>query len=277
MAPTKKTSAEKLVSMSLDDIIKTQKKTSGPQGKPATKRAFPVNKITPAAKSVARTTKLRTTTTVQRRTRNVSLGIAASEGGQWKHDLFQGAMKQTRPAFTQLPVEGHWQHDQFEGGNLPLAGIARRAARPNRLAGIASRPVAAGIVRPSAKPAPAQSSVIMKRQIPVGGLTTGTKVTVANLPSAVVVDDLQEVFGADGVRLKSVKLVSDGVAEVVFARREDAVAAVAKYDNVPLDGRAMILKLDPVAAEPPQAARPMPVVVNPVQATKRLLQGALPQ
>ncbi len=40
------------------------------------------------------------------------------------------------------------------------------------------------------------------------------------------------------------RIVSEGVSEVVFSRREDAVAAVAKYNNVLLDGRAMILKLE---------------------------------
>jgi len=86
-------------------------------------------------------------------------------------------------------------------------------------------------------------SPILARSIPTTGLTTGVKVTVANLPSSVVVEDLQELFGGDGVKLKSVKMVSDGVSDVVFSRREDAVAAVSKYDNVLLDGRAMVLKM----------------------------------
>jgi len=66
---------------------------------------------------------------------------------------------------------------------------------------------------------------------------------VANLEAHVQKEDLEEIFGKDA-RLKSVKIDMPGVAEVVFARREDAVAAVSKFDRVLLDQRPMMLKLD---------------------------------
>jgi hypothetical protein len=50
---------------------------------------------------------------------------------------------------------------------------------------------------------------------------------------------------------------SQGTAEVVFARRSDAVAAVKKYDNVQLDGKPM--KIEIVGTNTPAAAAAHPV------------------
>lgn len=165
-----------------------------------------------------------------------------------------------------MPIAGNsnlrWQHDMFEGARG--RGVAKS---PSRGAGGAVSGNRQTIQRPlqtrraaasSAVASPVVSSPILRRSIPSSGLTTGTKVTVANLPTGVVVEDLQELFGGDGIKLKSVRIVSDGVSEVVFTRREDAVAAVSKYDNVLLDGRAMILKLEgnaPSTKVSPVAAR----------------------
>jgi len=50
---------------------------------------------------------------------------------------------------------------------------------------------------------------------------------------------------------------SQGTAEVVFARRSDAVAAVKKYNNVQLDGKPM--KIELVGTNTPTAAAALPV------------------
>lgn len=55
----------------------------------------------------------------------------------------------------------------------------------------------------------------------------------------------------------AVPLTSQGTAEVVFARRSDAVAAVKKYNNVQLDGKPM--KIEIVGTNTPTAAAALPV------------------
>lgn len=78
------------------------------------------------------------------------------------------------------------------------------------------------------------------------------------LTCSAVLFRLKELFGGDNVKLKSVKFVSEGVCDIVFTRREDAVAAVQKYDGVLLDNRAMILKLAgsaPVASPNPRGTQ----------------------
>jgi THO complex subunit 4 len=49
---------------------------------------------------------------------------------------------------------------------------------------------------------------------------------------------------------------SKGTAEVVFARRGDAVAAVKKYNNVQLDGKPM--KIEILGTNTPTAAAALP-------------------
>jgi THO complex subunit 4 len=55
----------------------------------------------------------------------------------------------------------------------------------------------------------------------------------------------------------SVLCISQGTAEVVFARRSDAVAAVKKYNNVQLDGKPM--KIEIVGTNTPTASAALPV------------------
>jgi THO complex subunit 4 len=54
-----------------------------------------------------------------------------------------------------------------------------------------------------------------------------------------------------------VPCTSQGTAEVLFARRSDAVAAVKKYNNVQLDGKPM--KIELVGTNTPTAAAALPV------------------
>jgi len=90
----------------------------------------------------------------------------------------------------------------------------------------------------------------------VVGLTTGTKVQVANLDFNVSKEDIEELFRdvATG-KLKSVTMVKKGVAQVVYQKRADAEKAIETYDGVPLDGRALRLTILSNAAAPEPAAR----------------------
>ena len=58
--------------------------------------------------------------------------------------------------------------------------------------------------------------------------------------------------------LKLVFFPLQGTAEVVFARRVDAVAAVKKYNNVQLDGKPM--KIEIVGTNTPTTAAAPPVI-----------------
>ncbi|XP_077308579.1 polymerase delta-interacting protein 3 isoform X4 [Lithobates pipiens] len=66
----------------------------------------------------------------------------------------------------------------------------------------------------------------------------GTKMTVSNLHPRVTEEDIVELFCVCGA-LKRARLLSPGVAEVVFVRKEDAVGAYKKYNNRYLDGQPM--------------------------------------
>ncbi|XP_066452305.1 polymerase delta-interacting protein 3 isoform X2 [Eleutherodactylus coqui] len=66
----------------------------------------------------------------------------------------------------------------------------------------------------------------------------GTKMTVNNLHPRVTEEDIVELFCVCGA-LKRARLLSPGVAEVVFVRKEDAVGAYKKYNNRYLDGQPM--------------------------------------
>ncbi|MBN3300385.1 PDIP3 protein, partial [Amia calva] len=70
---------------------------------------------------------------------------------------------------------------------------------------------------------------------PVFSPLEGTKLTVNNLHPRVTEEDIVELFCVCGA-LKRARLLRSGVAEVVFVRKDDAVAAYRKYNNRCLDG-----------------------------------------
>ncbi|KAJ8377363.1 hypothetical protein AAFF_G00260920 [Aldrovandia affinis] len=73
---------------------------------------------------------------------------------------------------------------------------------------------------------------------PVCSPLEGTKMTVNNLHPRVSEEDIVELFCVCGA-LKRARLIREGVADVVFVRKEDAVAAYKKYNNRCLDGQPM--------------------------------------
>ncbi|XP_033109927.1 polymerase delta-interacting protein 3-like [Anneissia japonica] len=71
----------------------------------------------------------------------------------------------------------------------------------------------------------------------------GTRVYVTNLHYSVTEEDIKELFGAIGA-LRKARFVKQGIAEVVYVNRENALEAINVYNNRELDGIPMQCKLD---------------------------------
>ncbi|CAL5076289.1 unnamed protein product [Urochloa decumbens] len=128
----------------------------------------------------------------------------------------------------------------------PAAPKAHRAAAPDSPYGVYSEHIAAmAAVAPPPPPAATARS-----------LETGTKLHISNLDAGVTVEDVQELFSEVG-ELKRYSMnydkdgVSKGTAEVVFARKVDALDAIKRYNGVLLDGKPMNIELIGSNVEPP--------------------------
>ncbi|XP_066371395.1 THO complex subunit 4D-like [Miscanthus floridulus] len=84
------------------------------------------------------------------------------------------------------------------------------------------------------------------------GVESGTKLYISNLHYGVTREDIQELFSEMG-HLKHCAVHYDsyrhptGSAEVIFTRRSEALAALKRYNNVRLDGKAM--KIEVIGAD----------------------------
>ncbi|XP_042456225.1 THO complex subunit 4A-like [Zingiber officinale] len=79
-------------------------------------------------------------------------------------------------------------------------------------------------------------------------IETGTKLYISNLEYGVSNEDIKELFSEVGdIKRYSINYDrsgrSKGTAEVVFAKRTDALAAVKRYNNVLLDGKPMNIEI----------------------------------
>ncbi|GAA0148108.1 RNA metabolism protein [Lithospermum erythrorhizon] len=130
------------------------------------------------------------------------------------------ATNRAAPYSTKVP-ESTWQHDMFgtDGYSAPSAGRA-------------------------------------------GSIETGTKLYISNLDYGVSNEDVKELFSEIG-DLKRCTVHYDrsgrskGTAEIVFSRRQDAVAAVKRYNNVQLDGNPMKIEIVGTNVSTPAAGGPL--------------------
>ncbi|URE48593.1 RNA and export factor-binding protein [Musa troglodytarum] len=133
-------------------------------------------------------------------------------------------------------------------GRGSVAGPARRV--PNRSAN-RSAPYSVGKAPDSAwqhDMFAAQMGGVPAPAARASSIETGTKLYISNLEYGVSNEDIKELFSEVG-DLKRYSINYDrsgrskGTAEVVFARRADALAAVKRYNNVLLDGKPMKIEI----------------------------------
>ncbi|XP_020252569.1 THO complex subunit 4B-like [Asparagus officinalis] len=117
----------------------------------------------------------------------------------------------------------------------------------------------------------------------VSSIETGTKLYISNLDYGVSNDDIKELFSEVGdIKRYSIHYDrsgrSKGTAEVVFSRKDHALAAVKRYNNVQLDGKPMKIAIVGTNIEKPVAFPPVAHVNfgNPSGIPQRLRGRGVP-
>eukprot|EP01137_Pigoraptor_chileana_P026518 Opistho-2@7912 len=161
-----------------------------------------------------------------------------------------GRQNNTRSAPYEKPrrdsgnAEGDWHHDRFQGEGNGNGGNRRVAD--------------------------ARSSI------------GSAKILISNLDAGVTDQDIQDIFSSVGTVRKAFVHYdrsgrSVGTAEVTFGNAAGARDAIAKYNNVPLDGKPMQIAVvggaPAVDARPPRANRPER---GTERGTERAERGARP-
>jgi len=182
----------------------------------------------------------------------------------------QGGVKKTQNKKQQGGVK------KQQGGIKKAKNIQRGGFKAMRGQATRGRGQARGNWRPRAADNVARTFQTLKKPAPVQTGGPG-KITISNLDFGVSEQDLKELFSEIGSLKKAAihfnaQGKSMGVADLVYARRADALKAIKQYNDVALDGRQMKMRLE---GQTPQAVSGMAqrLKLNPV---KRLNRGAAP-
>ncbi|GAB2287651.1 hypothetical protein Dimus_022021 [Dionaea muscipula] len=107
---------------------------------------------------------------------------------------------------------------------------------------------------------------------------SSTKLFISNLDNGVSNDDIRELFSEVG-ELKRYAIHFDkngrpsGSAEVVYARRSDAFAALKRYNNVQLDGRPMKIEIQSPSSDASVSARVNVIGGTNGRTTRKVILG----
>ncbi|PAN35391.1 hypothetical protein PAHAL_6G205300 [Panicum hallii] len=141
---------------------------------------------------------------------------------------------------------GRIQGSRGRGGHA-LRG--RSGLPPRAPLGVSSRPSARTIAKSFSRTKDMTwRPDLFSDSMAASGIETGTKLYISNLDYRVSNEDIKELFSEVG-HLKRFAVHYDGygrpngTAEVVFTRRSDAIAALKRYNNVLLDGKAMKIEV----------------------------------
>ncbi|KAK8451147.1 hypothetical protein SEVIR_6G160000v4 [Setaria viridis] len=138
---------------------------------------------------------------------------------------------------------------QGSGGKGGHALRGRSGLPPRGPLGVSSRPSARTIAKSFSRTKDMTwRPDLFSDSMAASGIETGTKLYISNLDYGVSNEDIKELFSEVG-HLKRFAVHYDGygrpngTAEVVFTRRSDAIAALKRYNNVLLDGKAMKIEV----------------------------------
>ncbi|XP_061087706.1 polymerase delta-interacting protein 3-like [Conger conger] len=210
------------------------------------KRSIAVALPTPGAPSPLKITK-----TIQQRpvgiTSGIHINIPSRDSQSLSGEDDASPSKQMKPGVTGSlfsgPITKVVKNDSYTAPLPPVPDAPPRAApalpaslsSPSVLKAV-SRTLVTGLAQQGGSSGEASSHPATVQ--PACSPLEGTKMTVNNLHPRVTEEDIVELFCVSGA-LKRARLVKAGVAEVVFVRKEDAVAAYKKYNHRCLDGLPM--------------------------------------
>nr|XP_023685700.1 polymerase delta-interacting protein 3-like isoform X1 [Paramormyrops kingsleyae] len=138
----------------------------------------------------------------------------------------------SRPFSLSTPITKVVQNDSYTAS--PPVQIPPSASPPAPVLQPVSRTLITGQVQQGTS----EDAGTLTGTQPAFSPLEGTKMTVNNLHPRVTEEDIVELFCVCGA-LKRTRLLQAGVVEVVFVRKEDAIAAYRKYNNRCLDGQPM--------------------------------------
>ncbi|XP_038129686.1 polymerase delta-interacting protein 3 [Cyprinodon tularosa] len=154
------------------------------------------------------------------------------------NNMLQSRTGQAGSMFSMTaPITKVVKNDAYTAPRAPVPVAPTRPSNSTaaaRSSAAALKPVSRTLQQSSAEPSAATPTPPQPAFSPL----EGTKITVNNLHPKVTEEDIVELFCVCGA-LKRARLVKQGVAEVVFVRKEDAINAYRRYNHRCLDGQPM--------------------------------------